>query len=371
MYGDRLTAGELPGVSTVSFTAAIRPDLVVSFGGEPRVDIAVANPSRADQMNRIPFPAAIVVAACQAGAVTKQDTAVVAESADVAAVSVIRTATMLNCGDHEANLSYQGDSVVAIIDGTRILLQRAPGDSVVRYVASGDSGTVLTRTDTATTIRLRAEDLPPCVEQSAHPFVARGHEPGWIVRIIGETITYIGSYGADTVSAPIAAVSTTGSVTTYTAPSNAKLTVVVRDEPCGDGATGMPHPYAVTVTHETTTVSGCGGEPSSMLVGQEWVVSDVGGTVITQSPPTMIFMRSGRVGGSTSCNRYSGPYRLSGEGLRFGAMISTKMACAAPRMSQETAFLQLLGQVTRFEIAADGALRLLADDGGAIVARRK
>ena len=90
-----------------------------------------------------------------------------------------------------------------------------------------------------------------------------------------------------------------------------------------------------------------------------------------ESPPTMTFSRTQRVAGTASCNRYSGPYRLSGEGLSFGAMISTKMACAEPRMGQETAFLQGLSMVTRFEIAADGALRLLADDGQAIVARRQ
>jgi heat shock protein HslJ len=47
------------------------------------------------------------------------------------------------------------------------------------------------------------------------------------------------------------------------------------------------------------------------------------------------------------------------------------MACQGPLMDQETKFLLLLARVARFEITADGALRLLADDGQAIVARRQ
>jgi heat shock protein HslJ len=47
------------------------------------------------------------------------------------------------------------------------------------------------------------------------------------------------------------------------------------------------------------------------------------------------------------------------------------MACPQPVMDQEVRFLRLLARIARFEIAAVGALRLLADDGQAIVARRQ
>jgi heat shock protein HslJ len=277
---------------------------------------------------------------------------------------------MLNCGEHEVTLWYGGDSTLAVIDGARLTLRRDPDDPMGREIASSDSTTYIVRRDSATALRVRGRDFPECLEQSVQPFEARGHEPGWVLRIVGDRITYIANYGADTVSSSVASVTTSGQATTYITPPSTNLAVVVSDETCGDGATGMPHPYTVTVKHDTNTVKGCGGEPSSLLVGEEWVVREIRGTVMTDPSPTMIFMRSQRVGGTTSCNRYSGPYRLGGEGLRFGAMISTKMACPGPRMGQEVAFLQALSSVTRFEIATDGALRLLADDGQAIVARR-
>jgi heat shock protein HslJ len=211
----------------------------------------------------------------------------------------------------------------------------------------------------------------PTLPESKQPFVARGHEPGWMLRIVDSTMTYIGSYGSDTVTVPVVSISTSGNVTTYTTAPTFRLSATVRDQICGDGATGMPHPYTVTVTHDTSTVNGCGGEPSSLLMGESWTVTEIAGAATVDRKPTMTFMLEGKVGGTTSCNRYSAPYRLGGEGLTFGPAISTKMACQEPVMDQEIMFLQLLARVTRFEVTSDAALRLLADDGQAIVARRQ
>ena len=311
----------------------------------------------------------VLLCACQRGSTGDVDTMAVSVTA-TPNVTVIRTPTLLACDDREASLWNAGDSIIAIVDGTRWVLL-AHADSAGRYASLTDSGPVLWRRDTVTTISLNGREFPPCVEQSPQPFVARGHEPGWILRIVDSTMTYIGNYGADTVSAPIASMSTNGDITTYSTAPMFKLSATVRDQTCADGATGMPHPYSVTVNHDTTTVNGCGGEPSSLLMGETWTVTEIAGVATIDRRPTMTFMLAGKVGGTTSCNRYSAPYRLVGEGLTFGPAISTKMACQRPVMDQEIKFLQLLARVARFEITADGALRLLGDDGQAIVARRQ
>ena len=312
----------------------------------------------------------VVALACQSSARQNEDTATV-DSVTVSAASIVRPAVLFNCGDREVTLWYGGDSTVAIIDGERLTLRSTSADSEMRDVSISDSTTYVVRQDSTTTIRVKGQDPGPCLEQSTQPFEARGHEPGWVLRIVSDRITYIGNYGADTVESSIASVTTTGRATTYITQTSAKLTVVVSDSTCADGATGMPHPYTVHITHNSATVNGCGGEPSSLLVGEQWIVREIRGTAMAESPPTLVFMRSNRVEGTTSCNRYSGPYRLSGEGLSFAPMVSTKMACAEPRMRQETAFLQALAAVARFEILPNGTLRLLADDGQAIVARRQ
>jgi heat shock protein HslJ len=311
----------------------------------------------------------VALCACQRGTDGEVDSAP-ASSPAALNITVIRTPLLFTCGDREASLWYHGDSVIAVIDGRRWQLVES-ADSAGRYAPISDSGPVLWRRNDVTRINLNGLELPHCVPQSKRPFVARGHEPGWVLRIVDSTMTYIGNYGSDTVTAPVAAVSTSGEVTTYTTASTFRLTATVRDETCADGATGMPHPYTVSVTHDTTTVHGCGGEPSSLLVSETWTVAELGGVATTDTRPTLTFMAAGRVGGTTSCNRYSAPYRLAGEGLSFGAAISTKMACPQPVMDQEVRFLRLLARIARFEIAADGALRLLADDGQAIIARRQ
>ena len=319
-------------------------------------------------MRRLACVLLLALCACQRGASREPDS-VVASGAGGPNVTVVRFPSLLTCCDREAAVTYYGDSAIAIVNGRRWVLVESP-DSAGRYAPASDSGPVLGRRNGVTTINLNGLELPQCAELSAPPFVARGHEPGWILRIVDSTMTYIGNYGSDTVTARVASMSTDGNVTTYaTAPAN-KLTATVKAETCADGATGMPHPYTVAVTHDTTTVHGCGGEPSSLLMGETWTVTEIASVATSGTRPTMTFMIAGNAAGTTSCNRYSAPYRLSGEGLTFGAAISTKMACPPPVMDQEVRFLQILARVTRFEITADGALRLLTDDGQAIVARR-
>ena len=63
---------------------------------------------------------------------------------------------------------------------------------------------------------------------------------------------------------------------------------------------------------------------------------------------------SARVGGSTGCNRLTGPFTREGATLRFGPAVTTKMACLDPRLNeQEQAFVGALQSTQRYEIAAD------------------
>lgn len=57
------------------------------------------------------------------------------------------------------------------------------------------------------------------------------------------------------------------------------------------------------------------------------------------------------VSGFTGCNRLSGNYTLSGTQLRFSKLRSTRMAC--PDMATENKLLEVLGQVTSYNITGD------------------
>lgn len=74
-----------------------------------------------------------------------------------------------------------------------------------------------------------------------------------------------------------------------------------------------------------------------------------------------------RVSGSTGCNRLSGSYSLSGDGLKFGPLATTKMACA-DGMAQEQAFLAVLAATHGWRTLDRQVLELL-DARGEVLAR--
>jgi heat shock protein HslJ len=61
-----------------------------------------------------------------------------------------------------------------------------------------------------------------------------------------------------------------------------------------------------------------------------------------------------KVGGTTVCNGYSGPYTLSGDSLAFGLLISTRRACGDPEMNrQEAVFLGVLEKTRTWRANGD------------------
>lgn len=103
------------------------------------------------------------------------------------------------------------------------------------------------------------------------------------------------------------------------------------------------------------------GEPP--LVGSHWRAERIDGEpVLADATPTLAFVESDRVAGSGGCNRFFGGVTFSDGGrLKFGALASTKMACAPPVLDQEQRFLDALAASTHYRV--DGALVLSGEDG--------
>ena len=68
---------------------------------------------------------------------------------------------------------------------------------------------------------------------------------------------------------------------------------------------------------------------------------------------------SSRLSGSGGCNRLAGSYEVGDEGLRFGPIASTRMACSEAVMERESAFLAALAEVTGHRL--DGSALVLLD----------
>jgi heat shock protein HslJ len=203
-------------------------------------------------------------------------------------------------------------------------------------------------------------------------FVARGNEPGWLVRKTADGITFSPMDGPEVTISPLPQVQETDGVAIYQTMGggeNFKLTIT--QEVCVDTMSGMSYPATVSVETGRKRFAGCGGEPAALLRG-DWTVEQIDGKPLVEgSNVTLDFGTGGKVSGSASCNRYFGGYTLTGEGLTFSQVGSTKMMCEQPLMDQEGLFLKSLEAVARFEIGPDGSLALKTDDGRSVTARRK
>jgi heat shock protein HslJ len=205
----------------------------------------------------------------------------------------------------------------------------------------------------------------------AASFVARGNEPFWRIEFTEEGISFQDMEGKTFTVSPKPESETANGVETFRAEVEGKpFSLTITDKICVDTMSGMPHPKTVAVAHGERKLSGCGGEPASLLHG-EWSIIEIDGkAIVANSKPTLTFDADGRVHGNGSCNRYFGGFKLTGEGLSFSPLGSTQMACEQSLMDQEFKFHQILKEVSRFEIDQDGKLVLHVVDGRTVVGSR-
>lgn len=124
-------------------------------------------------------------------------------------------------------------------------------------------------------------------------------------------------------------------------------------------------------------VVGCGDSNESMkptpetLEGIPWALRELDGTEIVTAPdarPVTLTLDSeaGNASGFSGVNQFHGSYKLDGNVISFGPMISTRRAGPPEQMEVETAFLNALSTDVTFAVS-NGELSLSRD--GAVVAR--
>jgi heat shock protein HslJ len=161
---------------------------------------------------------------------------------------------------------------------------------------------------------------------------------------------------------PLPAANKTGDQTISISSSadGAKLELTVKEAICIDSMTGMPRPEQVTVRFNGRTLSGCAGDPATLLQKHEWKVAHLAGQAVLTDPLIRVtFATDGRLSGLASCNRFGAGYRITGEGLLIEKGMTSMMACDQPIMQQEQTFLRLLETVNRFSVEPDGSVLLL------------
>ncbi len=279
------------------------------------------------------------------------------------------------CGDMSVDVGVLGREMILRAEGRDITLNATESASGARYIGVTDPETEVWSKGDMATIRLEGRDLPECRKgppPQRASYRAGGNEPGWSVVFEGNSAEITADYGEIRRSAARPDVQVIpGAYAFYMPSAGARLTV--NDLICKDDATGMPHPHTALLSLDDRELRGCGGNPADLLVGSAWqVVSLADSPLVEPERLSLNFVAPDRVAGSTGCNRMVGGFNLTGEGMHFGTMSSTMMACPAPLMEQERRMLDALEQVTRFDISDDGALYLIGDESDAplLMARR-
>jgi len=283
-------------------------------------------------------------------------------------------ASRLDCGERTARVGVvrSGDRDVTrlAIEGERYVMDSVVSASGARYEAVGDPTTQLWVKGDRATLTLRGETLPECavVRDAPDAVRARGNEPNWRLEL-GTTLVFVGPDLRIEGTAPAAEF--VNGVRQHAGIVNGRsVNVALAPRVCRDTMSGMPHPYVAEVVVGGRAFRGCGGEPEALLIGAEWVVEDIGGTLIDRSRATLDFGADGRLAGRASCNAFTATYRLTGESLTVGAAATTMMSCAPALMEQERRFMEILQRVQTFDVTDTGALVLRDDRGRAITARR-
>lgn len=266
------------------------------------------------------------------------------------------------CGDIPVTVGVMGERLVLRVEGRDVALEKVPSASSARYETRGEAGTLVRTKGEDVTIRVDGRDFPECRKApppDEAPYRAQGNEPGWHVDLAEDTAVVVAGYGKITLEAPRPFVQVVPGAYEFEMPeASAKLRI--EERLCRDDATGMPHPDTARLTLDNRALRGCGGAPADLLTHDLWRITAIGDAeLVEQERLSLNFLAPDRLAGSSGCNRVVGSFTLTGEGLQFGTMGSTMMACDEPLMEQERRMLDALEQVMRFDITEDGTLLLI------------
>jgi len=143
---------------------------------------------------------------------------------------------------------------------------------------------------------------------------------------------------------------------------------VTREGRCNDGMGEREYSDRVRVYFDSspeTNLDGCGGAVLRplRLASTGWDIVAIDGARVSGEAYRLDFDEAGRLSGQAGCNRFSGPYRETGNLLRPGPIVATRMACPGMRMTHEAKMLHLLGGPVTLRYPADGNFLVLTGSG--------
>jgi heat shock protein HslJ len=115
-------------------------------------------------------------------------------------------------------------------------------------------------------------------------------------------------------------------------------------------------------------LAACGGA-SSALTGVTWKLVSYGPPgaeqdAVADVPTSLVFGDDGQVSGSMGCNSFGGEYKVEGNQITFGPLVSTLMACDEPIMNQESAVLKIFTGTVDYQV--DGTTLTITGADGSV-----
>lgn len=139
------------------------------------------------------------------------------------------------------------------------------------------------------------------------------------------------------------------------------------------GLRHIPAAWCCALAVLALSLTGCtSARPSQPSIVGLWLAEEVAGVPVAGGARvTLSLYGNGRAVGHAGCNNYTASYQRAGDGISFGPIISTKMACAPEVMSLEHSYLDTLATATRAERRPDDKLALTTEGTAQILFRRE
>ena len=122
-------------------------------------------------------------------------------------------------------------------------------------------------------------------------------------------------------------------------------------------------------------LAACAGGTSASVTGQWKLVSYGPASSQTPAAPdvdtSIEFGSDGKMNGNVGCKGFGGDYKVDGETLTFGPVMSTMMFCEGPVGDQEMTTLAVLQTSAKFVLDSDKLTITSADGNSVIVLARK
>jgi heat shock protein HslJ/membrane-bound inhibitor of C-type lysozyme len=278
--------------------------------------------------------------------------ALVISTTVVACSPIDQNKTVLyNCGVQPITAEFTAKQLTLIVNNEKLMFSAEPTASGARYFNPDHNAQFWIKGNEG---QLVIDDnvYPLCITAGSLPqqFSARGNEPFWLLQRKGQSASLRRPSGDRDFTQVDVTEDAEDNRWQVKLDNDSALTL--EQKVCVDTMSGMPYPYAATLTHDNQQLMGCAGEPRQLLAGAMWQLQ---GSEVAKAAkaPTLTLMNDGKVHGFAGCNQFFGYYRLTGEGLAFERMAATKMMCSPAEMAIEDTYLQQLAQVRRFSIESN------------------